>query len=191
MHKHTSSSSPIDLGRAWMRSPHATVTPEWYCQTRDVFQARLQTFHDHLKPTFNRNASLLTAIVGEIGNNSFDHNLGIWPDVPGILFTHDIMQRIIIVADRGVGIFTTIHFVMPDVKNDKDALRIAFTKVISGRKDEHRGNGLKFVLNVIKNNDWNLQFYSGKALAQIDKIHNLNITKQKETLQGCFAIIRY
>ena len=59
-----------------------------YCQTRDDFQARLETLQSTLKNKVSLSAiSLLSAVAGEIGNNSFDHNLGNWPDIPGIFFS--------------------------------------------------------------------------------------------------------
>ena len=58
-----------------------------YCNTRDVFQARLEMFQSKLTRVTNPDTvSLITAVAGEIGNNSFDHNLGNWPDIPGIFF---------------------------------------------------------------------------------------------------------
>ena len=36
------------------------------------------------QPGFEMLFSVIIAITGEIGNNSFDHNLGKWPDTPGI-----------------------------------------------------------------------------------------------------------
>ena len=51
-----------------------------------------------------------------------------------------------IVADRGQGVLATLKQVLPDLKNDKEALLVAFTKNITGRAPERRGNGLKFVV---------------------------------------------
>src|SRR3989344_3267217 len=80
-----------------------------YCQTRDVFQARLEQFQSKLSrfvslPT----VSLITAIAGEIGNNSFDHNLGNWPDIAGIFFSYSVRNKEVILADRGQGILVTL-----------------------------------------------------------------------------------
>lgn len=191
MHKQKASPSIVETGYSWMQSLKTTIMPEWYCQTRDVFQVRLQTFHDHMKKIIGADAHLITAIAGEIGNNSFDHNLGNWPDISGVLFAHDTCQRSIILADKGQGVLATIKRVKYNVKDDCDALRIAFTEIISGRKDEHRGNGLKFVLLVVKNSKWIMQLYSGNAVAKIDKINGLKISTEKKALHGCFAIIRY
>lgn len=69
------------------------LTNEEYCPTRDVFQARLDRFIVALEKDarFQDTSSLLGAVMGEIGNNAFDHNLGNWKDTPGVYFTHDLM----------------------------------------------------------------------------------------------------
>lgn len=66
----------------------------FYCSNSAVFQARLTQMQDILMaiPQLSNIFSLLVAIAGEIGNNSFDHNLGNWPDVAGILFAYDISK---------------------------------------------------------------------------------------------------
>jgi hypothetical protein len=64
------------------------------------------------KPLF----SLLTSVAGEIGNNSYDHNLGQWPDIPGIFFAYDLNKKQIALADRGVGILETLRKVKPELK---------------------------------------------------------------------------
>jgi CRISPR/Cas system-associated endonuclease Cas1 len=46
-----------------------------YYKTRNLFQSELNKFLSYT------NDSLLTAVVGEIENNSYDHNLGSWKDV--------------------------------------------------------------------------------------------------------------
>src|SRR5258705_11187849 len=69
------------LARNWVMSSHGSEPqPEMYCKTRDVFQARLETFESklsHIAPLTTM--SLITAVSGEIANNSYDHNLGNWP----------------------------------------------------------------------------------------------------------------
>jgi hypothetical protein len=69
-----------------------------YYKTRNLFQSELNKF------LFYTNDSLLTAVVGEIWNNSYDHNLGSWKDVVGIIFFYDLTNKIVILADRGQGI---------------------------------------------------------------------------------------
>lgn len=165
------------------------VNDEFYCPTRDIFQARLGTITSNLEQELGQNAYLLGAVAGEIGNNSFDHNLGRWRDIPGIFFAHDYKNKTIILADRGVGILKTIKYVVPGVKNDLEALEIAFTKIISGRKEERRGNGLKFVAEVVKKEKWKLIFFSGKGEAVLNS--NLTIKKVQKKLDGCLSVLQY
>lgn len=160
-----------------------------YCPTRDIFQARLETMISSLEQELKNEAFLLGAIAGEIGNNSFDHNLGRWRDTVGIFFSLDKKKKIIILADRGVGVLATIKNVLPKIKDDQEALKLAFTKIISGRKGEHRGNGLKFVANVLKEKNWQLEFSSGKAQALLRL--DLSIKKAKKFFCGCLAVIKY
>jgi len=37
--------------------------------------------------------SLVTSSVGEIGNNSCDHNIGRWPDAPGLFFGYSTKEK--------------------------------------------------------------------------------------------------
>src|SRR3989344_4252692 len=123
-----------------------TLDSTYYCQTRDVFQARLDAMSRVLGQAY-----LISAIAGEIGNNSFDHNVGNWPDIPGIFFGYDISSktRCIVLADRGRGVFATLKEVKPELNNDTEALKTAFTERLSGRMPERRGNGLKFVRETV------------------------------------------
>lgn len=182
----------IDEGLVWMTKPNPyKVSQDYYCQTRDIFQVRLQSFGLHLEKSMGTDAYLLTAVAGEIGNNSFDHNLGMWPDIPGIFFTHVENKKIIVLADRGLGILKTIRNVKPNVANDLEALKVAFTQIISGRFDEKRGNGLKFVTQVIRGNKWSLLFDSGIARLTINDGRDLKINEEKRNIKGCFTVIEY
>lgn len=52
----------------------------YYCKNRDAANSRNQKWINLFlqnKLDIN-NAAILTAIIGEITNNSFDHNLGMW-----------------------------------------------------------------------------------------------------------------
>lgn len=168
------------------------VTDDILCQTRDVFQTRL----DHLLKTLRNKlqndnlAFLLVAVAGEIGNNAFDHNLGNWRDTPGLVFSVDLEMREIILADRGRGVFATIRQAKPSVSNDKEALNAAFTETISGRFPEQRGNGLKFVKNIIEENNLALNFYSGSATVDL-RPRNFEITNTKILIPGTLAIIHF
>lgn len=176
----------------WAQSKAAPLlAQEFYCPTRDVFQARLGTLLSHLEVKIGIDAYLISAVSGEIGNNSFDHNLGNWPDMPGVLFATDETNKAIVLADRGQGILSTIKNAVPDTKTHKAALTIAFTRIISGRSSERRGNGLKFVTKIITEKRWSLSLYSGDALAHIQNSQKLKVTTSKLRFPGCFAIINY
>lgn len=161
-----------------------------HCQTRDVFSARLEKLLSQSEQRLGQDAYLLVAIVGEIGNNSFDHNLGNWPDVAGIFFMYDVVQKVVVLADRGQGVRHTISRVKPSVKNDEEALRVAFTEVLSGRAPERRGNGLKFVADIIKKQGWSLECYSGNGTISIVE-GNMEISSSSMTGRGTVAILRY
>ena len=167
------------------------VGSDYYCQTRDVFQAR---FDKMVKAMFSdsdfkeEDSYIISAIAGEIGNNSFDHNVGNWRDIPGIFFAYDLERYSqIIIADRGRGIFETLKIVKPELGNDQEALKTAFTERISGRAPESRGNGLKFVRENIKSQKMHLTFYSGTGKAELNE--KMLIEENSENIQGCLAII--
>ncbi len=166
----------------------------FYCPNSTVFQARLIKMQDALiRLGFSENLlSLVVSIAGEIGNNSFDHNLGQWPDTPGVFFGYDFAKKQVVLADRGLGILSTLGRVRPELKNNIDALRVAFTEVVSGRAPEARGNGLKFVRRVISLNPVSLFFRSGDAELRLKKDNNeLFITRSQINTRGCFAVIEY
>ncbi len=180
----------------WLESKDGQniLKASYYCETRDVFIARLDSLRLKLKKKLKNidTVSLLIAITGEIGNNSFDHNLGNWRDTPGIYFTYDLNKKIIVLADRGQGVKRSIKQVRPETKDDLDALEIAFTEIISGRSPEQRGNGLKFVVEIVKNNQFKLFFQSGKATTKIyDPDYKLEFAKNDINIQGTIAIISY
>jgi excisionase family DNA binding protein len=186
----------IKLASKWAKSKKSyEPLAFYYCPYSSFFQSQLSRLEsalikmDVLKEIF----PLLVAMAGEIGNNSFDHNLGNWPDVPGIFFSFDVNKKIIVLADRGRGVLTTLKTVKPNLKNDKEALLVAFTEIISGRAPESRGNGLKFVKDVVYNNKAiSLFFKSGNAELMIDKNRKeLKISESKESIRGCLAIIKF
>jgi hypothetical protein len=110
---------------------------------------------------------LHTAVVGEIWNNSYDHNLGSWKDVVRIIFLYDLTNKIVILADRGEGIKETLSKVKNDIQCDEQAINIALTEVISGRSPEQRGNGLKLVSKVIKMKKCHFYLQSGYSCIEI------------------------
>lgn len=185
----------FSIAQIWASSEMPPEIPEdYYSDTQDRFRARLE----HMAVSIGKNAELsaltplVTAVAGEIGNNSFDHNLGNWPDVPGVFFAYDAIKRLIILADRGVGIKATLSRVRPNLKDDIDALRVAMTERISSRSPEQRGNGLKFVANVAQENPIGISLHSGTAVATIGKKEvKLKITLADRDIRGTLAKIEY
>ena len=88
---------------------------DFYCQTSDIFKARHErmTYDASEKPALQPLFSLISSAAGEIGNNSFDHNIGNWPDIMGMFFANDLNKRLIVLADRGMGVLATLHRVRP------------------------------------------------------------------------------
>ena len=183
----------IKLSYKWT-SDGFDLFDRFYCSNSAVFQTKLIKLQSALLelPQFSKLVSLIVAVAGEIGNNSFDHNLGKWPDVPGIFFGYDLNKRLIVLADRGLGVLETLSRVRPELKNNTDALRVAFTEIVSGRDPEKRGNGLKFVREVIAGNPMSLFFRSGDAELRLEEGEfELSITRSQNNTRGCLAIIRF
>jgi len=182
------------IARNWVQDSHPLKPDDdMYCETRDVFQARLEIFESKLARIAPiETVSLITAIAGEIGNNSFDHNLGNWPDLPGIFFSYAIRNREVVLADRGQGIFNTLKRVRTELANSGEAMSVAFTETVSGRYPEARGNGLKFVRSIIVNNPFSLYFQTGNAELYLKREdRDLKIQEAKTPISGCFAIINF
>ncbi|MHA1491972.1 MAG: helix-turn-helix domain-containing protein [Promethearchaeota archaeon] len=167
---------------------------EFYCQNSSTFQARVSKMEILInqRKKNKKLSPLLTSIAGEIGNNSFDHNLGQWLDIPGIFFGYNLNKQRIVLADRGVGILKTLKRVKPELKNHKESLLTAFTEVISGRKPEARGNGLKYVRKIISKYPINLIFQTGNArLTLKGGNQDINIQIISNDIKGCLALITY
>jgi len=183
------------IARVWAGSQTAPELPsDHYCYTQDIFAARLNRTALELDRDSDTRilTPLIIAVTGEIGNNSFDHNFGNWPDVPGIFFAYDINKRIIVLADRGVGIRATLLRVQPNLKNDIAALSVAFTERLSGRFPEQRGNGLKFVNNIATKNPIGVSLQSGTAIAEIAKQNgSLKVDLADRYIRGTLSVITY
>lgn len=188
----------FSLAQNWTltKEPHEP-DKKFYCADATRFQSKLIKLESELHKIndLKESFSLISAIAGEIGNNSFDHNIGSWPDIRGIFFAYDINKKQIALADRGQGILKTLRRVRPELTTDEEALRLAFTEKVSGRSPESRGNGLKFVRKIIteeKSIQINLYFQTGEAeltLKAGDEI--LKITKTKKSFRGCLALISF
>lgn len=59
-----------------------------------------------------------------------------------------------------------VERVRPELETPEQALRVAFTEIVSGREPEARGNGLKYVRSVVFKNPINLLFQTGDILEQ-------------------------
>ncbi len=170
------------------------IPSKLYCQDSSLFDTRLVKLGTILEAMSGLNElfSLVTSTAGEIGNNSFDHNLGKWTDIPGIFFGYNIQRREIVLADRGLGILATLGRVVPNLKTHEEALNIAFTQVISGRDPEPRGNGLKYVHKIVTENPISLVFKSGNAELEISmESQAVNVRRASRSLTGCIALIKF
>jgi len=166
----------------------------FHCTTSSIFNARLTKMQMALiqKPGYEKLYSLIVLVAGEIGDNSFAHNLGKWPDTMGIFFGYDLTKRVIVLADRGLGILETLRQVRPELSNHVSAVEVAFTEFISGRAPERRGNGLKLVREVVTEQPINLFFTSGDAEVRMqgsDKV--FQVTRGQHIVRGCLAKIEF
>lgn len=183
----------FQVAESWIKNK-IDISEEFYCQNSSIFQSRVSKMETLiLQDRENKSlSSLLTSITGEIGNNSFDHNLGQWPDLPGIFFGYDLKKKQIILADKGVGVFKTLKRVKPKLKNHKEALLTAFTEIVSGRSPEARGNGLKYVRKIISKYPINLTFQTGNAKLILKKdVQNIKIENTLKNINGCLVLITY
>lgn len=181
------------LAREWV-SVDVGIEPtsEFYCENQAVFQSRLMKMeklflpHEKELPWF----SLLVSASGEIGNNSFDHNIGNWRDVRGIFYGYDMHKKMIVLADRGRGVQKTLRQVRPEIASDKEALHVAFTEIVSGRAPEARGNGLKYVRSMTTLSPIVVECWSGNAKAMI-RGGKLDIEETEIITSGCLSVLKY
>jgi hypothetical protein len=177
------------LAHTWITTAPESVEVEgeFYCQTRDVFEAHNAKIPSMLieKGLDEGIAYMIYSMLGEIGNNAFDHNVANWPDIMGIFFAvqYDGEKGFAIIADRGLGVLHTLKKAAPELQNDQEALEMAFTKKISGRILENRGNGLKFVKKNITAQNMLLKFYSGDGKVSVN--HQLIISQSDNIVKGC------
>ncbi len=143
----------FEAASRWANAPAAPQSPEAsVSETREIFTARLPHLKSFLRNGLPENLlPLVISTAGEVGNNSFDHNLGQWRDVPGCWFESQVTGRHlwICIADRGQGVYQSLMKVHPELPDEQAALTAAFDTIISGRAPERRGNGLKFVKNTM------------------------------------------
>jgi hypothetical protein len=156
-----------------------------FSETRDVFSARLQSYIQETRKY------LEAAVIGEIGNNTFDHNFVFDPPYPrGVYCNIAYNQPYIVIADYGKGIWRSLSLAAPSLGSDAEAVETAFTKKISGRHPEQRGNGLKFVAKTIQKNNWHLFFQSGYGACSIDHA-GPRFFESPGAVIGCLAVIHF
>lgn len=159
------------------------LSNEYFSKTRDIFDARLAAF------TNSTQNWLFGAVIGEIGANTFDHNFIFRSDVPkGIYFDQESNPDYVFLCDFGAGLKKTLSRVVHDIDNDKKAIETAFTKPVSGRAPEMRGNGLKFVISSVVENNWHLYYQSGNAVCKADK-NGYYFEQSTYYHDGCFCIL--
>jgi len=188
------SSELYTIAKNWMTAKNnKPPVPDFYCESQPRFQSRLMKMQTLLEqsetalPWF----SLIILAIGEMGNNSFDHNIGNWPNIPGIFYAFDLKNGQVVLADRGRGVLTTLRNARPELASDVEALRVAFTEYISGRTPEKRGNGLKSVRAVVETAPISIVFRSGNALATLRHGEEMRIEKTEEDISGCLIELRY
>lgn len=156
------------------------ITHSFY---RDDFNARLEKIRLMFKNFGMDNQDDInraTVLVGELGNNVFDHNEGLWPsDVRGAIIlgqNYPNLKKIeVVVADPGVGFKKSLQLRDPNL-NDVESIELGL-RGVTGRIGEKRGNGLKLI------QDWTInkfngivKIHSGNGLVVVDK----NGTRSKE-----------
>ncbi len=166
----------------------------FFCQTSSIFNARLTRMQDTLmhKSGYEKLYSLIVLIAGEIGDNSFAHNLGKWPDTSGIFFGYDLEKRVVVLADRGLGVLETLRQVRLNLSSHVEAVQVAFTEFVSGRAPEKRGNGLKLVREVVIDQPIDLFYTSGDAEVRMQGQHKVfRVTRGQRIVRGCLAKIEF
>ena len=161
----------------------AEKNKDLFSKTRDVFQARIDTF------SHATNKYLESAMIAEIGNNTFDHNFTFAPgSLKGLFFDCESSPDFIYLCDFGAGLRTTLSKIIPEINDDKTAIEVAFTKPVSGRAPELRGNGLKFTISSIVENNWSLYYHSGNAVCNADG-NGYSFESSDFNHNGCFCIL--
>ncbi len=147
-----------------------------HCRYVDELTGRLGRFEKMFK-NFGLNdedTKRAVVIVGELGNNVFDHNLGNWPtNFSGAIIVgqnYPSEKRIeFIVGDAGVGFLGSLRNAFPDLSGDIEAIKKGLGGY-TGRIGENRGNGLKTIQRwTIKNFHGILAIHSGAGLVQVDE----------------------
>lgn len=184
----------FDIAKNWVVNEKTEISSTtFYFQNSADFRVGLDRFTKSLSVLIGSEnvSAVIAAVVGEIGNNSFDHNLGNWPDQPGVFFSFDEKERTVVLADRGQGVLTTLKTVRPELDSDEKALKVAFSEIVTSRAPEPRGNGLKFVRQVVANHDFVLDFYSGRAVIHLNDGLEPVIETTDILYNGCLAVFHF
>ena len=166
-----------------IRKSSLSKDTDFFCISRDIFQARLDSF------IYKTGKYMESAVIGEIGNNSFDHN---WEYAAGQMrgaYFNLNFNDCAVLADYGRGIKQSLGKVLK-LESDLDAITAGFTKQISGRLPEQRGNGLKFVAETVKKKNWELYFQTGNACCKIEN-GEISFSETEDNFGGCLAILNF
>lgn len=113
-------------------TPYYNDESNW-SRNKDIFDARLQAYN------LRTEQWLFGAVIGEIGFNTFDHNFGFNCNKKGLYCNFDFDIDSVLLLDCGRGLKDSLLRVCPDIQNDSEVIRIAFTEMISGRAPEKGG----------------------------------------------------
>lgn len=148
----------------------------WHCLYRDEFNARLERFISmFLKFGLNKeDAYRAMSVVGELGNNVFDHNSGSWPlNISGCIIAAQNYPKKksiqFVIGDPGVGFKGSLKSAYPEINNDIEAIKKGLAGH-TGRVGEKRGNGLRLIQEwTINNFSGKVMIHSGDGLVIVDK----------------------
>ena len=165
-----------------------------HCSTRDQFDGRLGRFVSMFQyfGMSENEAKRATSLIGELGNNTFDHNLGNWPtDISGCIIAaqnYPNLKRIqVAVGDPGVGFLGSLKAAFPELTNDIEAIKKGLGGN-SGRIGEVRGNGLRIIQSwTIDNFSGMLSIHSGEGFVSAEK--NRMSEKKANRILGTVAQI--
>ena len=117
---------------------------------------------------------MVVAVVGELGNNVFDHNLGNWPtDISGCFIVaqnYPKDRRLeLVIGDPGIGFLGSLKTAYPVLNDDLSAIKMGLSGK-TGWVDTKRGNGLIFVQNTTQARfSGNIVIHSGSGLVAVEK----------------------
>lgn len=167
--------SPDDGSLFWFRSKY-----------RDDFEASLPRVIRFLQKQMvdDVDAYRITAIVGELGNNNFDHNLGRWPNGfigNFVALRYNKKERLleIVVIDLGIGFKESLKENKPAPASETEAIKMGL-KGVTGRVGEKRGNGLRTVVAWIKKYYRGLmRIQSKEGIIVVDKDKPVTVADKK------------